>query len=298
PRFSLLYKLDKENNQTLRFAAQSAFRYPSVADQWINLEVGNFTVVGGQREVQQARGLLDTPTYGLTGNDPIFSLPDTTDLTNTVNIPELQNERVFALEVGYRGLLFDRLYVDANIYRNLYDRFQGSQLLYQLPNPGNPADTAGVRYQTFITTDVNIVNWGWSAGVDYLLPKNFTIGGNVSFSAIENTENLDESFQTNFNTPNYRFNLSFGNRRLTKRLGFNVNYHWQEAFLWESTFGVGIVDAYATLDAAFTYSLPKIESILTIGGSNILNESYTSSFGSSSIGGLYYVKFVYDGFLF
>ncbi|MEM8938735.1 MAG: TonB-dependent receptor [Bacteroidota bacterium] len=297
PRFSLSYSLGKEKEQTIRFSAQTAFRYPSISDQWVDLFTGAYTVVGGQKEVQEQYGFNSTPTYGLTGNDPIFSTPDTTDLSNTIHIPTLKNERVFALEIGYRGLLLnDRLYLDANIYRNLYDRFQGSQLLYQLPDPEDPTDTTGVRYQTFVTTDTDIINWGWSLGLDYSLPNNYTIGGNVAYSTIENTENLDESFQTNFNTPRYRFNLKFGNRKLTNRTGFTINYHWQERFLWESTFGVGKIPAYGSLDAAVTYSLPNIKSKLIVGGSNILNEYYTSSFGSSSIGGLYYVKFVYDQF--
>jgi hypothetical protein len=34
-----------------------------------------------------------------------------------------------------------------------------------------------------------------------------------------------------------------------------------------------------------------------LGGSNILNKYYTTSFGSAQIGGLYYISLIYEGSL-
>ncbi|MEM9327156.1 MAG: TonB-dependent receptor [Bacteroidota bacterium] len=286
PRFSLAYTAGEKRNHHLRFSAQTAFRFPSLADQWTDLDVGTVRVVGGQAELQDTYGLRTEPTFPLIGTNPVFAVPDTTN--GTFNIPTFRAERVFALEVGYRTLLGEKLYLDANIYRNDYSSFQGSQLLVQ-----DPFTVDEQRFQTFVSTDQNIINWGWSLGGDYRLPKRFEIGGNVSYSTIEQDADL-AGFQTRFNTPEYRFNVSFGNRRLLNRLGFNVNYRWQQAFLWESSFGVGEVDAFGSLDVVFTYSLPGIKSKIKLGGMNVLNDYYTTSFGSSSQGGLYYVTFIYD----
>ena len=43
--------------------------------------------------------------------------------------------------------------------------------------------------------------------------------------------------ETRFNTPDYRANLSIGHQEIIKILGFNINFHWQNSFVWESGFG-------------------------------------------------------------
>ena len=290
PRLSFSYSAGKSRNHHLRASAQTAFRYPALADQWTNLNVGAITVVGGQRSVQNDNGFNTIPTYPLIGDDPIFGLPDTTSVFQPSDI---RSETVFALEFGYKSLIAEKkLLVDASVFRNFYDRFQGNQLLVQ-----NPFTADETRFQTAITTDINIVNWGWVLGLDYSLPSNFTVGGSVSYSTIEGSEDVGSGFQTNFNTPNYRFNVNFGNRKLIDQLGFNVNYRWQESFLWQSSFGVGEVPAFGTLDAVLTYTLPSIKTRIKLGAANLLNEYYTTSFGSASVGGLYYVTLVFDQFM-
>ena len=53
--------------------------------------------------------------------------------------------------------------------------------------------------------------------------------------------------------------------------------------------------AYATLDAQLSYTFESLYTTVKVGGSNALNDWYTSSFGSASIGGLYYLTLVFDG---
>ena len=51
------------------------------------------------------------------------------------------------------------------------------------------------------------------------------------------------------------------------------------------------------VDAHISYAIPNLHSYLKIGGSNILNNYYTTSFGSAQIGGLFYVSWTYDELL-
>ena len=87
------------------------------------------------------------------------------------------------------------------------------------------------------------------------------------------------------------------NRKVTDNLGFSINWRWQDAFLWESSFGVGVIPAYQTLDAQVSYKLPSLKSIVKLGGSNVLNERYTTSFGNPSMGAIYYLSLTFDEFL-
>ncbi|WP_431215756.1 hypothetical protein ACQ86N_14495 [Puia sp. P3] len=57
-----------------------------------------------------------------------------------------------------------------------------------------------------------------------------------------------------FNTPNWITNLSIGNREILKNTGFNVGWHWQNAFYWNSPLAAGNVPAYSTVDAQVNLS--------------------------------------------
>ena len=103
--------------------------------------------------------------------------------------------------------------------------------------------------------------------------------------------------ETRFNTPDFRANLSIGHQEIIRNLGFNVNFHWQNSFLWEASFGAGEIPATTTLDAHVSYKATAIKMVFKLGGSNILNTYYTSSFGSAQIGGMYYVSMVYEDIL-
>jgi outer membrane receptor protein involved in Fe transport len=70
---------------------------------------------------------------------------------------------------------------------------------------------------------------------------------------------------------------------------------WQDSFFWESDgFADGNVKAYTTLDAQVNYRLPKIKSMIKLGGTNIMNKYYQTSFGNPYIGGMYYASFAYN----
>lgn len=120
------------------------------------------------------------------------------------------------------------------------------------------------------------------------------IKGNISFNAlIDENENLP-GYQSAFNTPDYRYNITVGNRQITKRMGFNVTWRWQNEFLWESSFGVGTIPAFGTLDANINFKFESIKSSMKIGGSNLLNKYYTTNLGSGQVGGLYYFTWSFD----
>jgi hypothetical protein len=181
--------------------------------------------------------------------------------------------------------------VDMYGYVNTYNGFLATQLLAR-PNPDGSSATE--RFSTTVSTDDPLTAFGWALGVDYILNKGYILSGNVSNNDLESLDDRPVSFQSRFNTPNYRFNFSLSNREVIDRVGFSVSYRWQDEFLWEANFGRGQVDAFGTLDAQVSYKIPSIKSTVKVGGSNLLNDYYTTGFGNPAVGGIYFVSLNFD----
>ncbi len=288
PRFSMVYSFDEGHDHNLRTSIQTAYRFPSVADQWVNLQVGPYKVVGGLPEVQEMNGFNDAPLYPLSNRNPITGEPVTEN--GPYEIPEFRPERVLTYEIGYKGLfLKKKLYLDTYVFINRYNGFIATQVLVQYPGTEEEK-----RFQTTVSTDEPITSFGWAIGLDYRTPRGFMVRGNIAYNALTNPEEPVEGFESRFNTPRYRFNISAGKPEVFKNIGFNISYRWQDEFLWQSAFGTAEIPAFSILDGHISYKLNKLNTRIKLGASNLLNKSYTTSYGSAQIGGLYYITIVYD----
>jgi len=285
----MVYSVDKDLDHTIRASVQTAYRFPSIADQWVNLDVGAYRVIGGLPQVHDLYNFDTNPVFPLSNANPVTGEPVTED--GPFVIPEFEPEKVTAYEIGYKGLFLNKLlFLDSYVFVNRYNGFLATQVLVQ-----NPYEDDEMRFMTTISTDEPVTAWGWALGLDMLLPKGFFASGNVAYNALESIKDKPPGFQSRFNTPRYRFNLSIGKRQFHDQVGFKISYRWQDTFLWESAFGVAQMPSYATLDAQVSYTFESFYTTVKIGGSNALNNWYTTSFGSASVGGLYYMTLVFDG---
>jgi outer membrane receptor protein involved in Fe transport len=278
---------------SIRGTFQTAYRFPAIADQWVDLNAGLFRTVGGMPEVQNSYNFNTIPLYPMSGRNPVKDKPVTEN--GPILLPGLSPERVVSSEIGYKGLfLGKKLFLDTYAYYNKYNGFEAVQLVAQLAaDAGTEKDQL---YQTYFTTDKPVSSFGWAISLDYMTPVGILIKSNLASNRL--LESINEpGVETRFNSPDYRANLSVGHHAIIPNLGFNINFHWQSGFLWESGFGAGYIPAYSTLDAHISYRVPAIKTTFKLGGSNLLNNYYTTSFGSAQIGGLFYVSLVYEDIL-
>jgi outer membrane receptor protein involved in Fe transport len=298
PRMSLVYALDKEKSHNIRASTQTAFRFPATADQWLNLSLGqmdingkqfNFRVIGGNEEVHEAYNITSENVYALSGNNPFIGVPE----NEPFQVPVFRPETVTALEIGYKGLYFDKvLFLDTYFFHNTYNSFHAKQALAQ--NPGTANEN---RYITTISAENPVVTYGWAVGADMMIPGGYLLKGNLMNNSIDLGENETSGFQSRFNTPAYKINISLVNYHVLQNIGFSVSWRWQTSFNWESDFGKTTIPSYNTIDAQVSVKLPQWSSVVKLGGSNLLNQYYASGFGNSAIGGLYYVSVTFDEFL-
>ncbi len=288
PRATALFKIAEDHN--IRASYQTAYRFPSTQQQWINLDVGgNVRLLGGVEDFRTFYNMINNPVYTLesvTAGSP-----------QTYSFSDFNPESVTSYEVGYKGLALEKkLLIDVYGYVGQYTNFLTRRLVAQ-SKTGNPADlgnpTARNVYSLPVNADGKVKTYGFGIGLDYRLPKNFQVSTNLSSDELDELPAGQVSF---FNSPKYRFNASLANNGFgpSKRMGFNVSYRWQDTFFYQGDFASGQVPSFQTVDAQVSLKLPKTKSILKLGANNLLNQYYVNAVGNAQVGGLYYVSYAYN----
>ena len=275
PRVTALITVAK--NQNIRLSYQTAYRFASTQQKYIRLNVGDYMLLGGLPWVMD---------YMHANESPVFEIgPDGKVSTTPYVYKEFKPENMQSFEIGYKGLIGEKLLVDLYAYAGHYEDFLGRNVLYQ------PASNQ--VYSTVVNSSTKVKTHGFGLGLDYQLPNNFSAFFNVYSDVITD---VPSGFQSFFNTPKYRLNIGFANSGLgkSKHFGFNAMLHWQDAFMWDGELANGPVNAFTSVDAQVSYNIPKIKSMIKLGGSNIFNHYYKNAYANPEVGGLYYVSFGYN----
>jgi outer membrane receptor protein involved in Fe transport len=286
PRITAVYEVAKDN--FIRASYQTAYRFPSTQNQYINLQTGSARLIGGLPQFISFYGLTsDTYDTASLGNFARTGVPPT-----QYQFKEFKPETVASWELGYKGLIANKLFIDVYGFYAQYTNFIGLTVLVKNPltQGQNATNTFGIY--TNSSNKVNTVGAG--IGLQYSLPKGFFAGGNLAYNDLSNN---DANVLTQFNTPKIKYNISVGNYTIKKVFGFNLTYHWQDSYLYESSFISGTTPSFGALDAQISMKLPKLQnSMIKIGATNLLNKYYSDAIGNSQIGGLYYVSLGYNVF--
>lgn len=230
-------------------------------------------------------------------------------------VQKFQPERVVSYELGYRGILAKRLFVDAYGYTSRYTNFLGSVTLIKPTASlgGGLPVTSGV-FGSSTTRDVfsrpansseSISTSGWGLGLTYQLSKGYSLMGNISNNNLNNFKATNEVQFANFNTPKYRYNLTFSKRPTnSSRIGYSLNAKHQDEFIWQGFaapsdqtqpfYSNTIVPAINNLDAQVSYKVSSARSIVRLGATNLFGKPYIQAYGSPSIGSMYYVSITFD----
>lgn len=319
PRVSAVYTFKKKQN--LRFSFQTGYRFPSLFEAFSFVNNGGVRRVGGLAFVESGLGYFKN-SY-LTSTADKFSTAvtvsknagatqtqaeaDNAGILKVANLDPIKPEQVHAFEAGYKASLADnKVFIDVDAYYSTYKNFIG-QIEVTVPKAGNVNNADGTvlhemtdkslqdRYRVWTNSRSTVSNYGAAIGISYIFYKQYTISGNVNYNKLAQDKTASDALIPGFNTPDWFTNISFGNREVAKNVGFNVVWRWQNAFYWQNLFGNGTVPAYSTIDAQVTYHLPKLNSTLKLGASNLLNNAYFQYVGGPEIRGVYYLSVTVDG---
>lgn len=328
PRLAAVYTLNEKH--TIRFTYQQGYRFPALFEALSYVNNGRVKRVGILPVINEGLGFRENsytqPSVAAfnaavraAGNSDAAALANR-NLLQVANLPDGRPEGINSYEAGYKSsLLNNKLFIDFDIYANIYDGFLGQVQVYvpkgetvgsdaaviamidrnrdaTVASGGNAASKGQDRYRVYTNAKNKYTTYGSSLGATWNFYKTFTVSGNVNYNKIKGN-NTPDLFVTGFNTPEWTTNLSFGNRAITKNIGFNVVWKWQDSFLWESPLVTGDVEAINNIDAQLTWRVPAAKSTFKFGGSNILNNRYIQYAGGPTIGALYYVSFTLEGLL-
>ncbi|MFT4754519.1 MAG: iron complex outermembrane receptor protein [Salibacteraceae bacterium] len=290
PALSLVYTTPSKH--TFRATLSSAIRNPTLADQYLYLDVGRAILLGN-----------------LDGFDSLVTIESfnnyrrnlTVDTLEYFNVAPVVPEKVKTIELGYRGNWGKKIYVDMEAYHSWYTDFIGYNIGLDLDINSidrRPSYLQAYRLATNATSGVTTL--GYSVGLNYYFAKNYTLNGNYSYNAL-NKQGSDDPLIPAYNTPRNKFNLGITARDLTipftkkTGLGFGVNLKWIEGFVFEgSPQFSGSIPSYALLDAQVNYVVKKINTTFKFGASNLMNNMVSQVYGGPRVGRMAYASIIYD----
>lgn len=328
PRVSGILTLGQHN---FRASWQSAFRNPSPNQLLADGGTGGGEVGGSQASIEGAN-LIANPAYTETSAlayraSVTAATPNGNESLLVKYVPNpsaFTTEKIKTWEIGYKTLLSNKLFVDAFYFNSNYNDFIATQNYYQPKTVGQIADLRTSATTTTYAVNFNNFNEifvsGYGIGLEYALGKGYNFGfnyanqvGSITLKDI-NGNVLKDAFgneivkrkmsnpevsrvQRNFFiSPEDRYNITFSNPKLTKNLGFTLTYRWTSEMWVEqgTTAGDIWLPSWNTFDAALSYKIPSIKSLIKVGGSNIFNKYYSQGYGLANIGALYYVSINFD----
>ena len=130
---------------------------------------------------------------------------------------EFKPESVRTFELGYKGLIANKLLIDVYGYTGQHKNFILSNTLFQ-PSTGNV-------FASYVNSPVKVKSHGFGLGLDYRLPGDYKVYLNVYSDVLSN---VPAGFKTYYNTPRYRLNMGLSN----STLGKNKNYGQREPSQW------------------------------------------------------------------
>ena len=316
PRVSAVYT---HENHNFRISAQSAFRPPTLQNQYLLIDLGIIKLngnVNGSGNLSKDGDLV--PFYTLQSAKDFKAMYDSVDangnyvgsvqtgLLETITIDPIKPERLQLYEIGYKGIIGKGLYVDVMAYYSIYKDFIGN-IKVALPKgdavageeSGEDAILTGEMqpYQIPTNAKQDVSAYGASAGLNYYFGKGLMAKVNYTYAVLD-TSDLTDDIIPGFNTPRNKFNIGLVGTKIWKDFGFSVNFKWIEKFRWESSFGDGDIPSYNLLDIQLNYHFTDLFSTLRIGASNLLENKHIEAYGAPRVGRIFYASwsFHFDDF--
>ncbi|MCW5907508.1 MAG: TonB-dependent receptor [Chitinophagales bacterium] len=288
PAASLVYSF--KNNHTVRVSYSSAIRNPTLQDQYLYYNVGRALLIGNLNGFDSLVTIESLRDYFNSSN------PNDTQLVY-LNVPKVRPEKVQMVEIGYKGIIAKKLFVDGSAYVNFYRYFLGYQIGATLQQIGVQKLPKQV-YRVSANSPDRVMTYGVAVGFNYYFVRDYSLNGNYSWNKINMLGSTDPIVPA-YNTPEHKFNVGISGYNVkiknTRSLSFNVTYKWIQGFEFSgSPQFTGSIPTYSLLDAQVSWNFQKWYTTLKLGGSNLISKRNYQTYGGPGIGRMIYASILVD----
>lgn len=288
PAASLVYSY--KNNHTLRLSFTSAIRNPTLQDQYLYYNVGRAILVGNLTGFDSLTTIESLRNY-LNSSSPSDSI------LHYINVPKVRPERVQSLELGYKGVVAKKLYIDGSVYVSFYKYFLGYQIGAKIQRLGTTWQPKQV-YRVAANSSDRVMTYGLALGFNYYFIRNYSLNGNYSWNKI-NLLGSNDPIIPAYNTPEHKFNVGISGNDIklgkARGFGFNLTYKWVQGFNFQgSPQFTGSIPTYSMLDAQLNWNVKKIYTTFKLGGSNLVSKRNLQAYGGPGIGRMIYASVLID----
>lgn len=284
PAASVVYVYKK--NHTFRVSFSSAIRNPTLQDQYLYYNVGRAILIGNLHGVDSLVSIQSFQDY-------VGSSPLDTSLLGWFNTPAVRPEKVKTLEVGYKGIIKNKLYIDGSAYVSWYKDFLGYRIGASLQRDAL-SGYYSIRqvYRVAANAPDQVMTYGVAVGFSYFFINNYSLNGNYSWNRLNLLGSTDPVIPA-YNTPEHKFNIGISGRDIkiknVRGFGFNVNFKYIQGFTFEgSPQFSGAIPTYTLLDAQVSYEWAKIYTTFKFGGSNLISKKNYQTYGGPAVGRMLY----------
>jgi outer membrane receptor protein involved in Fe transport len=292
PQASVVFSPDQNRNHNIRVSYTTGVRNPGAQEQYVHFVfTPTISILGGLQDLYDNYVIPNTTN---TGQDFINGVNKwATDNNLDFQYKSLVPERNTTYEVGYKGLIGNKLLVDVNYYYSNFKNFvaRGTLLAPGLGVGG--ATHVGLVYQN-IKNDVQSAGFG--IGLEYALGGLYKIYANyqnATFDGENATGQPSGLIYPAFNTPENRVNFGVSRSNRKGGFGFNIAARYISDWQFTSPQGRSIIPSVFTIDAGISYKFNDTW-MLTFSGSNIGNADYFTITGGPNIGSVYTLGVLFD----
>jgi outer membrane receptor protein involved in Fe transport len=293
PRLSAVYNINE--NHHIRASFQTGFRNPDSQSQFIWFPTSAGILVGSTEANAKDYG-IHNGSGGAGALDPVSLQP--------VSIDYVEPEELTSFEIGYKGVFSKSVLVDVNYYHNNYKNFIANRPVLS----AGPVERRGeiltnaiggvnILMNPYVNVRNDVNSDGIGVGLTWNIGKGYSVGGSYNWAQFSVDGTLPAGFVAGFNTPEHKLNVNISNRDIGNNIGFYAGFRWQDDFLWESTFGTGIIPEFGVMDLQLNYKVEAIKSVVKVGGTNLFSGDYRTNIGAGFVGSQYYVAITFDEFL-
>lgn len=208
--------------------------------------------------------------------------------TEVASYDPLEPEQNTTWEVGYKGVFRDRLFLDVAGYRSRYENFMSPLAIIANPFTGATATFAynsdGERITNpgglapVVLTYYNLGKAelrGLDAGVNYILTPRVSFRGTVSLTELEDVEvPAGREEATALNAPVTKWTLGANVADVPTRYGSllgGATVRHVNSYYFRSGINMGVIPTFSTLDVNAGFRIPRLNSLLSVGVSNLFS---------------------------